>query len=229
MSAPAARRALPLLAPITPAALARFDVSESAPAALAVLRRALGLGATVRVVAHLARRGIFADPLRALGPPEGLDEALTRQQLRAVLLLDDALRVDLGLETERARALLREVVLASGALFLARFQPSIAPEDWTGATPAERETFARRLVSRLFNARVDRVEAWSDALIFDVGACRFVKILSALGRPELAPLFCEVDSAFVSRTGSRLTLERASTLAHGAPRCDFRFSMRAPE
>ncbi len=224
-----ARRALPLLPtlpPVTRLALARFDLTESTPVTVGLLRRELGLGPTLRLLLHVVRRAIFADPLRSLGPPDGLDDTLTRQQLRPVLLLDAALRDDLGLEPHRARALMRAVVLASGARFLARFQPAVTAEDWLAASEHERHDFSSNLVSRLFNARVDRFEGLPDALIFDVGACRFAELLAALGRPDLGPIFCEVDNAFVARDGSRLTLERSGTIAQGAARCDFRISMR---
>ncbi len=229
MTAPgtAPRRSLPVLAPITPAALAAFDATQSAPLALSVLRHELGTVGVARAVLHLARRAVLADPLRALARPRDRDDALTRQQLRPVLLLDDVLRLDLGLDEHRSHALLGVVVRTSGARFLAQFQPALAVDDWAAATPAERARFAKALVSRLFNARVARVEALPDALAFDVAACRFVDLLGALDRARLAPLFCEVDRAFVDRDGSPLALHRAGTLAEGAARCDFRFTLRA--
>ena len=149
---------------------------------------------------------------------------MTRSQLRSVLLLFDALKLDLGLDHARALAVLRVVMRESGAQFIAYFQPSIHALAWRSHPAEARLLYASRLVSRLFNATTIDVRADNGSLSFDVVSCAFVDALRILGRKDLAPLFCEVDEAFAKRAGSELTLVRSGTLAEGAKCCDFRFT-----
>ena len=151
---------------------------------------------------------------------------MTRRQLRSVLLLHDGLIAAAGLAREDARAVLRAVMLASGARFVAHFQPALTPQGWAAAAADQRSRYASDLVARLFNASVDQVRAEAASLAFDVVACRFVSLLRELDRLEFAPLFCEVDDAFAAMPGSYLKLDRTGTIATGALRCDFRLRFR---
>jgi hypothetical protein len=222
----AAPRRLPVLGPIEPRDLARFDRTESSRLALGVLYAKLGLWRFVRALVAFVLRGVFADPSKVLGKPASRDDELTRIQLRPVLLLDDVLTRNLALPREQVLGILRSVVAASGARFLEVFMPTFERAEWQGATDAARESFAGGLVSRLFNARVSSFRTDAEGLAFDVAECRFVAALRALDRMHLGPLFCAVDAAYVDRPGSNLLLERSGTLATGATRCDFRFTMK---
>lgn len=222
----AARHRLPVLTPIGKAQMLRFELAESTPVSLAKLRERLGAWRALRVIASLVWRSIFRDPTRQLPAPKTADEWLTFRQLRPVILLEDSMVRGLGLTREEAFPILRDVILASGTRFLAAFMPAIASTDWRASSQAERDSFAGGLISRLFNARISRVETSDDALVFDVGQCRFADAVRILDRKHLGPLFCEVDAAFVEREGSTLTLERHGTIAKGAALCDFRWQMK---
>ncbi|HEX8992051.1 MAG TPA: L-2-amino-thiazoline-4-carboxylic acid hydrolase [Anaerolineales bacterium] len=69
----------------------------------------------------------------------------------------------------------------------------------------------------------DFVEA--DGENFDYGVdyiqCPACKFLTMQGASELAPYLCPVDILYSERLG--WGLQRTTTLAEGAPRCDFRF------
>ena len=218
---------LPVLGPIVPRELARFDAVVTGPLGLRVLRDELGILGAMRVVAAIAKRAMFRDPMRALPPVRDVRDQLTRQQLRPVLLLDAVLRDDLKLDDARASAVLRKVVLTSGAAFLAHFMPSLTFAEWSTADAPTRERFVIGLLSRFFNAEIHRWNTEPAALHFDVARCRFVELLALLGRSELGHLFCAVDERFASNPAAGIDLTRSGTLATGAALCDFRIRLRA--
>lgn len=222
----AAPRRLPVLGPIETRELARFDRTESSRLALGVLYAKLGFVRFVRALVAFVFRDVFADPSKVLGKPVSRDDELTRIQLRPVLLLDDVLTRDLRMSREQTLSVLHAVMAASGARFLETFMPTFERAEWANAGAGEREAFAGGLVSRLFNARVSSFRTDAEGLAFEVAECRFVSALRTLDRMHLGPLFCAVDAAYVERPGSNLVLERSGTLAMGAERCDFRFTMK---
>lgn len=220
-------KSLPVLPPLpalTPATLLRFDLSRGVTSALRTLSRELGRRRTARLVWAMVVRSQTADPVTALPPSHGARAAMTRSQLRSVLLLFDALKLDLGLDDAYARSVLRAVMHDSGARFVTHFQPSIRARVWKEQPANERSSYASNLVGRLFNAEVADVAADAESISFDVTRCAFVDALRMLGREDVAPFFCEVDEAFAKRDGSELDLERKGTIARGASRCDFRFT-----
>ncbi len=57
---------------------------------------------------------------------------------------------------------------------------------------------------------------------FDVHRCVYQRTFEDCGHPELAPMACRSDDILFARLpGARFV--RESTLARGAPRCDFSF------
>lgn len=218
----------PLRDPAPPSlrALAWFDATVGLPAALRVLAAQLGPRRAARVAVALARRA-RRDPLAGVprGAWSGRDDELTRRQLRPVLLLDEVARDVLRLDDAARRALLAEVVAEVGARFVARHAAPPPTAAWRAASPARRGRFLDALRARLFNTRTEAVAATDDALAFDVTACRFVELCRAVGRPELAALFCEADARRFAAADSPARLVRLGTLARGAPRCDFRFEL----
>ena len=67
----------------------------------------------------------------------------------------------------------------------------------------------------------------SDAmhLDFDVTRCRFVEMYDELGLGEVADvLSCNRDGQFATAFDANITLERAQTIAEGAPTCTFRYA-----
>ncbi len=219
---------LPRLSPLRRADLARFDWATGLWTSLGVLRRHLGaLGATRAAAALVARA--HRDPLRDVPAPGGwpaLQDELTRHQLRPVLHMDDIAREVLGLSDDARMALLTDLVAETGARFVAGTVPQLALTRWRHADAGERERFAADVAGRLVNARVEQRSTGDAHLAFDVTGCLFVELCRSVGRPYLAPLFCEADSRHFDSPRSPLTLVRESTIARGATRCDFRFVYR---
>lgn len=205
-----------------------FELTGGHAAALAVLRRHLGLAGAARAVVGMGRRQLGADPFAGLPPAHDTGEWLTRRQLGPVLLLEDTLRGDLGLGPEASTAVLAALIGTVGARLLGRRFPELSPGPWAAAAPAERERLARRVFARLGNVAAAEVRTTPTELALDVTACRFVALLRALERPHLGALFCEADAVFFDRPDAPVTLRRTTTLARGGPRCDFRFRLRAP-
>lgn len=202
-----------------------FEVSGGHAAAVRVLARELGAGRAVRAIAGMARRQIFADPFRDLPKADGVGDWLTRRQLGPVLLLDDALQEDLGLDAAAAAAVLGTLVSEVGATLLRRRFPALDAARWAAADPADRERLARAVFARLGNVAQADVTTTAESMAIDIRACRFVALCAAVGRPHLAPLFCAADDAFFDRPEAPARLVRTGTLATGADRCDFRFSL----
>lgn len=68
----------------------------------------------------------------------------------------------------------------------------------------------------------------SDHLDFDVTRCRFVEMYRELGLGEIADvLSCNRDGVFAQAYDPRITLDRAQTIAQGAPCCTFRYRFQA--
>lgn len=221
---------LPRVSEPTRAELVRFDLGRGLPTALSVLRRHLSWGRTLRVLASYAMRSL-RDPLRDLprggwGPRR---EALVRHQLRAAVIVDDALRAASGLDAEARLAVLRDVVSETGARFIGANVPMPDPALWREASDEERGRYAGEVVRRFFNADVAELDAGAHHFAFDVTACRFAELCAALERPYLAPLFCEADAVFFERPDAPLSLVRTETIARGGGRCDFRFRLPEPE
>lgn len=219
---------LPSIPDATRGAHVWFELSGGHAAAVGVLRRHLGVADTGRVLLGLGRRQLLGDPFAGLPAATDTAEWLTRRQLGPVLLLEDTLLDDLGLEPAAARAVLADLIADVGARLLARRFPALSPEAWAAAPEASRETLARRVFARLGNVAAATVGSTDTALHLDVTACRFVALLRQLDRPHLAPLFCEADSVFFEALEAPVSLTRTTTLAGGGPRCDFRFHLRVP-
>lgn len=204
-----------------------FELSGGHAAAVRVLTRHLGLAGALRAAAGMAWRQATTDPFADLPPADDTDVGvwLTRRQLGPVLLLDDALRDDVGLGLEERVAVLGDLVATVGGKLLGRRFPALDPAAWRAAVPAARAQLARGVFARLGNVSDSAVRSGDDWLEVDVKSCRFVGLLHALGRPHLAPLFCVADSRFFDSPGAPVRLVRNSTLAEGAHRCDFRFEL----
>ena len=210
-----------------------FDLTRGLPAALGALRRRLGWRRLARLLPLFLWRSVFtADPLVALGPVRGADataarrERFARHQLRPVLLLEGALRDALGLDAAAALEVAGAVVAASGARFLAFNVPRVERASWAAAPDAERRTVVARVLARMFNAEAAVRAVGADAFAFDVTACAFARMARALGRPEIAALYCAADGAWFDEPRSPIALARAGTIARGATVCDFHFTFK---
>ena len=223
---------LPTPHPATLRELRRFDRQHGLPTALGVLRAQLRGGELARVLLAMGA-GALRDPLRRLArsphwsPPV---EALVRHQLRAAVRLDDATKRALRAPDwpeARRRALLLEVIAATGSRFIEHNVPFPTRETWRDAGNAAREGFIEAMRGRLFNAQLEPAGVTADAVGFDVSACRFVELCRELERPYLAAMFCEADSRFFAEHTDLIELRRTRTQARDASPCDFRFTLRS--
>ncbi|HEV8324968.1 MAG TPA: L-2-amino-thiazoline-4-carboxylic acid hydrolase [Myxococcota bacterium] len=210
------------------ARLVWFDLTRGFPTALRALAACLGWRAVLRLAPAFLWRSLTADPFSALAQsrPPDRRERLARHQLRPVLLLDGVLRDVLGLDAASSLAVLGEVVARVGARFLAASFAALTPARWATLGGAGRGALVRRLVGRLFNVEGAVVASGDTHFAFEVTACLFVSLTRALGRPELAPLYCTADAAYFEAPAAGIALARRGTLARGAPCCDFRFTLR---
>ncbi len=212
--------------------LVAFDVKAGLPTAIRTLKAELGTRRALRVLASFVRRSLGRDPLKSIPRPpvsqwSADDEWLSRHQYRPVVILDDVLRDLLGLDVEQRVEVLRAVISASGARFLAANVSIPEAQDWEAADDDGRKATVAGMVERFFNARVDKLHTSGTRAGFDVNACRFAEISVALGREYLAPLFCAADSAYFGTGASPVRLERTETIATGGSCCDFRFGWNA--
>ncbi len=217
--------AFPELKPMSRSRLIWFDLRHGLPIAIGVLRRRLGWVRALRVCTATVWRGIVSDPLR--DAPQGRfaapRERLVQHQVRQAFLLDDVLSGSLGMSAEQALPVIRELVGAVGARFIASNAP-FEVEDWRNASEAERRKYTSQAMGRFANAEYEIGELRADGLAFDVTYCRIAELAHGLGRSHLAPLFCWADSVYFDGKGGRPQLERPTTLADGHDRCRFRLA-----
>lgn len=207
----------------------RFEALHGHRTSLPAIFRGLGFVDGVRAVLGVVRRQTFGpDPLQSLGPddPADIEDWLARRQLRPLLWLDTTLTDDLKLDDTARVAVLREVVSATGAAFLGQLFPSITPEAWQGASDETRSNWVRRTMRRFGNIAEADVFPSDTGVGFDVRRCRFHRMVNALDRADLGPLFCEADNLYFSRDNNQYSFERTTTRANGGAVCDFRLTWK---
>lgn len=183
---------------------------------LEMLRAEIGIARTVRVLMRFAWMKAKGEPFRALGPPSGARDRLSRRQAAGLILLDRALQ---GVLAEDARRqVLRRAVREAGIVFLDRMVPE--------GSAVSLATFARDAAARFFNAEGEAHDLPDGSFALDVKRCLFVELCAHADAPHLAPLFCEADEAFFDGARRPIELRRTKTLARDASPCDFRFHAR---
>ncbi len=210
---------------MTPAQLHWFDLTQGLPVSIGVLRAEIGWWNTSRVLPHLFWRRLTHNPFDELDSrgPISSRERFTRHQLRPVLLLDDVLRAVLRLSDEQVMSILRAVVGASGARFIAKTVGVPKPSVWATMTEDERQVLAAQGLSSFLNAETVKVEDSGTSFGFDVTFCHFVALCQRLNRPALAAVFCGADEVLFGDPRYEVILTRQTTLAKGGQRCTFRF------
>lgn len=216
---------LAVLPPIRKRELRSLEARKLLPVAFRALRTEVGLPKTLRILLAVAKRGTFHDPLTSLPSPEDEADVLTRMQLRPVVLLYDTLREDLHYDKADAVHIVHALVQRCGVVFLQWILAPFDIETWRSASGVERDSIADSLLKRMFNIHAAEPSVSSETLSFRVTDCGFVRMLAMLDRPELAPLFCEVDRTFFDRPESPFRLTRTTTLAEGGACCDFSFAV----
>jgi hypothetical protein len=207
----------------------RFEALHGHRTSVPAIFSALGFARGLRALFGVLRRQVFGpDPLKTLGPDNraDLEDWLARRQLRPLLWLDDTLSRDLKLSDAERHAALGAVVSATGAAFLGQLFPAIQPEAWQAASNNERETLVRRTMRRFGNIAQADVMPSETGVGFDVRRCRFHRMVNALGRPDLGPLFCEADFVYFNRDNTMYSFQRSTTRANGGDVCDFRLTWK---
>ncbi len=154
---------------------------------------------------NIERRRIQAEVIRPIY--EELKQRLGKAEARALL----ARAVTRSAEQEAAAAAAR----APGR------QTSME-----GFTAIFERTYVAHGASAGLEAEV--LSAGPDHLHFDVTRCHFVEMYRQMGLGEIADvLSCNRDGVFAQAYDTRITLDRAQTIAEGAPRCTFRYSFDA--
>jgi hypothetical protein len=189
-------------------------------AALAALRRRLGLGRLLCVGLRVAWAGARGQPFGHLPRATDARERQSRAQIGPAILLHRAL-IATGTEAREAFAITRDVVLAAGAAFLAQTLGPLRRADLEGLDAAGRRAFADSRGRRFFNATLTWDAIEPDHVGFTVTACRFPELCAAVGAADLAPLFCDVDEAYFGTVEPDVVLTRSTTIARGGATCPF--------
>lgn len=149
---------------------------------------------------------------------------LERRRIQAEMIkpIYDELVVALG--TEEARALLARAVRKSVRQEAERAAAAFGP---TASMEPFAANFRRTYAERGAEAGLDVDVIRSDAarLDFNVTRCRFVEVYTEMGLGEVADILsCNRDGVFASDFDPNIRLNRAQTIAEGAPCCTFRYS-----
>jgi hypothetical protein len=186
--------------------------------ALGILRSELGLWPALAVGVAIERGG---DPFAGEGTPDCEEERLSQDQIGPAVLLYHALTGQVG--ADEALRITGRVVHDAAVLFLEHTVGRLDPAVWLALDDAQRRAQVEEIQARFFNATADIEDVSATGFVMRVRSCRFVRLCSVAGCPELAPLFCKGDLAFFN-TGP-VRLDRPGTLAEGAPDCEFRFRL----
>jgi hypothetical protein len=148
-----------------------------------------------------------------------------RIQGQVIKPIYDELKAEIG--PERARALLaRAITRSAEAEARAAAEANPAGDDPMGAfTAIFNRTYRDRGIESGLEATV--LAEGPDRLDFDVTRCGFVEMYRDLGLGEIADvLSCNRDGTFAQAYDDRIELDRAQTIAQGAPCCTFRYRVR---
>jgi len=196
----------------------RTSEGTAGRAVFVLLRRELGLRATLRVLAAMGRRRLRGEPFAGLGPARDRRDELTRRQLGPAVLLLRALRAEVP--PGRAEAIAHAAIREGGLAFLGALLGDLDPRR---IEDLSREVSTR--LSRFFNAEGGvAFDAAAGTIDYTMTRCRFVDLAPRVGASALLPAFCAVDEAFFARPTVPLRLSREHTLARGDAACDFRFT-----
>ena len=190
-------------------------------AALKALAGELGWSRAVRLGIAGERA---PDPFADLPEPETDKDGASREQIRPALRLYGVLRAEFG--DDEALRLTEAAIVPATLTWLDVVLGPLDVSRYRGADEDARRRWADELMAPFPNADAETVEAADTRFVQHVTRCRFVELCSAAGVPELAPVFCAGDLVYFER--GPIDLDRPSTLAGGAPHCEFRFTLREP-
>jgi hypothetical protein len=201
-------------------------ISEFAGSAAAVktLFRELSAKDAAKTLALVMIDKSLGRPWNELPTPADTQESLSRRQIGPAVILNRRLREIVP--PERARELMRRIVVAGAVDFLSRNVPVMNKNRILSMDEHERERFLKSIKEKFFNADADMIVEGDEALNMRVTRCRFVELLESIGEKDMAPVFCEGDKIFFDERQFEILLDRPKTLSHGDEICDFRFKWR---
>jgi len=124
---------------------------------------------------------------------------------------------------ERALSTVDDVVLAAGIRLMRRAFPPLEGPD----VLSQLERFlipALRYAERHGLYQLGSIQRDPDRLSFEITRCHYEASCRALGLPELAHSFCNVDKPFFASLGRQVELTCPGQLTAGDPACTFVFS-----
>jgi len=142
-------------------------------------------------------------------------------QAQVLLPLIRALREEIG--EERTSEILRS------ALDEASREQIQAEAQQLEGTPLEKfEAMMRRSgADNVSQIEMEMLETTPETLAFNVRACKYAELFTALGEPELgAMLLCAGDFHVAAVAGPDVQFSRSQTLMQGATHCDFCYRVK---
>lgn len=142
----------------------------------------------------------------------------TRREIEARIIKPFYERVSAELGEDRARALLKETVIAE-AKKLGQAMRDRQESDDLASFAAQWEPWFRGGA-----LEVDVLEQNDEVWRFNVVRCRYAELYHELGMADLgAVLSCNRDAALVEGYSAGISFERSQTLMQGASCCDFSY------
>lgn len=188
------------------------------------LKRAYGLGRTLKILGEVGKRNASGLPWKGLPAPEDAREAETRAELTPAVNLYQVLCSEVP-EAE-AFAVARGVILNSSLLHLRSIYPDFRGGDFLKVIGGDTGRAGARLGQDFAFADTRVLEVTREKAAFDVVACRIPGVLAKVGADRLASIFCEVDFIYFPIYAPEVKLTRAKTLVHGGDVCDFRLEWK---
>jgi len=154
---------------------------------------------------------------------------LERRRLQAEIVkpIYEQLLAELG--PEKARAILSRAITQSA---IAEARKAAEAADGGPSMQSFAANFHRQYDGRGLDAglEVEVLSEGDDHFDFNVTRCRFVEMYRELGLGDIADvLSCNRDGVFAQAFDPAIELDRAQTIALGAPCCTFRYRLNKKE
>ena len=117
------------------------------------------------------------------------------------MLLYDELRLHGVSDSVQA---VQTIVVRSAVPWMRHAVGQVSREELAGLKSEERRPWLMGKMSPFLNMNVGAVEVAAEQASFEVTHCHFPNLCTRVGVPELAPVFCAVDSHFLGMSSLRL-------------------------
>lgn len=183
----------------------------------------LGWSRALRVGMRMKSRIRQGEPWEKLQPPEDRAEQWSREQIAPAIVLYNELRRE-GIPNPFDAV--QRVVVRAAVPWMRHAIGPVSQKHVEELQPEHRRAWFTLKIMPFLNMEVGRVEIESKRVSFEVKRCFFPRLCKDAGVPELAPVFCQVDSYFFGDVQSEIDLHRPSTLASGDASCEFNLQFR---